>query len=194
MNKWRLKPLESTEANLKFNINHNDERLSTKQFLHYLKSSIEFRTFYNNILINCGFAAFFWENKPLTNEKLNNDYECNLVNSQFLADQSPDSETFRNYFDSDKEVVTFKNLGKDADLIVPVPKNEVGCYTHIGAFVRCKNRNQIDAFWKTVANETLRITGNKPVWLSTSGSGVYWLHARIDTYPKYYQTEEYKLL
>jgi hypothetical protein len=32
-----------------------------------------------------------------------------------------------------------------------------------------------------------------PVWLSTSGLGVYWLHVRLDTHPKYYQYQPYKV-
>lgn len=31
-----------------------------------------------------------------------------------------------------------------------------------------------------------------PIWLSTSGLGVYWLHVRLDTRPKYYNHDEYK--
>ena len=30
------------------------------------------------------------------------------------------------------------------------------------------------------------------VWLSTSGLGVYWLHVRLDSRPKYYTYEPYK--
>lgn len=33
---------------------------------------------------------------------------------------------------------------------------------------------------------------HKKYWISTSGLGVSWLHIRIDTYPKYYNYEEYK--
>lgn len=28
--------------------------------------------------------------------------------------------------------------------------------------------------------------GAKPVWLSTAGAGVPWLHVRLDDHPKYY--------
>jgi hypothetical protein len=31
-----------------------------------------------------------------------------------------------------------------------------------------------------------------PVWLSTSGLGIYWLHFRLDTVPKYYTYAPYK--
>lgn len=31
-----------------------------------------------------------------------------------------------------------------------------------------------------------------PIWLSTSGLGVYWLHMRLDRRPKYYTYEPFK--
>ena len=31
----------------------------------------------------------------------------------------------------------------------------------------------------------------KKVWMSTSGLGVYWLHVRLDSRPKYYQFAEF---
>ena len=32
------------------------------------------------------------------------------------------------------------------------------------------------------------------VWLSTSGLGVYWLHVRLDSRPKYYQFKEFAVM
>jgi hypothetical protein len=37
----------------------------------------------------------------------------------------------------------------------------------------------------------LRRTG-EPVWLSTNGDGVSWLHVRIDERPKYYTHGPYR--
>ena len=34
--------------------------------------------------------------------------------------------------------------------------------------------------------------GGQPTWLSTEGSGVPWLHVRLDSYPKYYHTDAYR--
>ena len=33
--------------------------------------------------------------------------------------------------------------------------------------------------------------GGKPVWLSTAGLGVGWLHVRLDDRPKYYRHAPY---
>ena len=34
---------------------------------------------------------------------------------------------------------------------------------------------------------SLDTRGGTPVWMSTSGAGVSWLHIRLDSRPKYYQ-------
>lgn len=189
---WKPFEIESSDHNLKFGIQQHEVRLSNRDFLKLLRDSKAFRKFYNGHLAASGFDAFFWENKPLTNQTLKNDYECNIINSNFLAAQSPDSKTFQQYFDKLKHVVTFPNLGNDAELIVPCPEDKYSTYTHIGNFVRYANHDQVDEFWRITANETLQSIGSKPKWLSTSGLGIFWLHIRIDTIPKYYQSAEYK--
>lgn len=191
---WKPFEIESTDKSLKFGILQDRSPLSNKDFLELLQDSQPFRKFYNAFLADSGFDAFFWENKPLTNQTLKNDYECNIINSDFLANRSPDPHTFNQYFDESKQVVTFPNLGNDAELIVPCPEVNDETYTHIGSFVRQATSNQIDEFWRITGIETLESIGSKPKWLSTSGLGVFWLHIRIDTIPKYYQTEEYKEL
>ena len=191
---WKPIEIESTDKSLKFGILRDKSPISNMDFLELLQNSRPFRTFYNAFLADCGYKAFFWENKPLTNQTLKNDYECNIINSDFLASRSPDTQTFSQYFDENKHVVTFPNLGNDAELIAPCPEGQDATYTHIGNFVRRANPDQINELWQITGNETLQSIGSKPKWLSTSGLGVFWLHIRIDTIPKYYQTEEYKNL
>ena len=189
---WETFEIESSDQNIKFGIHEEDSPISNQKFLQLLRDSRDFRIFYNEFLAESDFDAFFWENKPITTETLADDYECNIINSDFLAGRSPDSQTFSQYFDESKSVVTFPNLGNDAELIVPCPKKENNCYTHIGSFVRKAAREQIDEFWQITGSETLDSISSKPKWLSTSGLGVFWLHVRIDSIPKYYQTAEYK--
>lgn len=189
---WKAVETDSSDQHLKFRIRENNSPVSSSKFLKLLEGSELFREFYNDFLASSGFKAFFWENKPMSGGLMTEEYECSLINSGFLAGKSPDINTFQDHFDRSKKVVSFSNLGKDAQLIAPVPKGKVDCYTHIGVFVRYADKHQIDGFWKTVAEETVQHINKNPVWLSTSGLGVFWLHARIDSYPKYYQTAEYK--
>lgn len=123
---------------------------------------------------------------------MDDSYECNLVNSKVLANRGPAPHTFKNYFEKDEEVVSFMNLEGDASLIAPSPSDNHPGYAHIGTFVLTADSGQIAAFWQTVASAMIRSIGNNLKWLSTSGLGVSWLHARIDSRPKYYQTQEYK--
>jgi len=37
-----------------------------------------------------------------------------------------------------------------------------------------------------------RQLGAQPVWLNTSGLGIYWLHIRLDSSPKYYTHAPYR--
>jgi len=50
---------------------------------------------------------------------------------------------------------------------------------------------QVEEFWKIVAEQYEVAINEVPIWLSTHGLGVYWLHVRIDTYPKYYHYQPY---
>lgn len=189
---WNIDEIESSKTNLKFGISEERSPVSNRQFLQLLKEESSFRSFYNEFLIGLGFDAFFWENKPMLNSNLDAEYECNVINTDFLAGKSPDVQTFRSYFKEDREVVTFPNLGKDATLIAPCPVDQNRGYAHIGTFIREAPVAQIQAFWKRVGQEMLSEMKDDPRWLSTSGLGVFWLHARIDSVPKYYQTKAYK--
>ncbi|MTI87682.1 MAG: hypothetical protein FH748_06915 [Balneolaceae bacterium] len=193
---WNTKEKESSPSNIKFTIEGESthKKITNRHFLELLEGNKAFRIFYNSVLSNAGFDAFFWENKPMTQQTLNEVYECNLVKSDYLAGVHPDHNTFEQYFEDHKDVVVFPNLGKDAQLIAPCPRQEHNIYTHIGNFVRKADQDQLHAFWKTVGKEAAFHIGDKPRWLSTSGLGVFWLHVRIDSYPKYYQTHIYKHL
>ncbi|MEX0843957.1 MAG: hypothetical protein WD022_01705 [Balneolaceae bacterium] len=191
---WTINEVETSDNNVKFQIQKKGKLISNKQFLDLLKDSKDFQKFYNDYLASSGFEAFFWENKPITKQTLESAYECNLVKSDFLAGVAPDNKSFNQYFRDDKPVVSFPNLGNDAQLVAPCPVKKYSVYTHIGNFVRRADDRQLHEFWKKVGQETLKQIGSKPKWLSTSGLGVFWLHVRIDTYPKYYQTNEYKFL
>jgi hypothetical protein len=46
--------------------------------------------------------------------------------------------------------------------------------------------------WQAVGKAMDARLGPKPIWLSTAGMGVAWLHVRLDSRPKYYGFDEYK--
>jgi|AntRauTorcE11897_2_1112592.scaffolds.fasta_scaffold03376_2 hypothetical protein len=191
---WNAITLESNQDNLTFRLQENGALVSHRKFLTLLSENDTFIDWYNRLLADSPFDAFFWENKPVTDQNLDEPYECTIVKSGQLSRVSPDSTTFDSYFSSDSDTVTFSNLGGDAQLVVPCPVADRSVYTQIGSFIREAPGHQIVDFWKRVGEEMLNHIQSDPRWLSTSGLGVYWLHVRIDSAPKYYQTEEYKTL
>ncbi len=185
--------LEKSDKYIRFRVTENDELLSDEQLLERLSDREDFHTFYNRFLAESPFPAFFWECKPISLNQPDAIHECTLVSSITLDGVAAEQGAFREYFDQNKQVVAFDNLGGDARLVAPCPSGDYGKYAHIGRFVREAEAQQVSEFWKVTAQEMLQQSPNEPRWLSTSGLGVYWLHARIDRYPKYYQTESYKV-
>lgn len=170
-----------------------DETLLTFQdFLDHLSHDKAFRQFYNQLLADCPWEAYFWEHPPVSGTTRSQDYECMLVNSHALARVVVEANAFAEYFEKGEAVVHFPNLGGDAHLIVPTPMSDVGHYVHLARFVRHAPEAQQQAFWQCVGRQmTAAILPQQKRWLSTSGLGVYWLHARIDQRPKYYQYRPY---
>ncbi|MCW9706437.1 DUF6940 family protein [Fodinibius salsisoli] len=189
---WKPIEIASNDHFQSFGIQEDGEKINNRLFLYLLRDSSAFRNFYSQLLVDCDFEAFLWENKPMAEGNMDQPYECTLVHNSYLSRCSPDQHTFRQYFDPDRQAVSFPNLGGDAQLIAPCPHQSPECYTHIGSFVRNAEPEQQDALWCIAAEEMLNAIGKSPRWLSTNGLGVSWLHLRIDRRPKYYQTQEYR--
>ena len=171
----------------------DNKKISFQKFIDLLVNQMEFRTFYNKLLAECEFEAFFWEHPPVTFESLNQEYEFVLVDSKALARIKTNYKAFEEHFSKHTWVVDFDNLGKNARLVVPCP-NQMLAYTHLANFTRIAPKMQIDAFWQRVAEKYQEMIAIKKRWLNTSGLGVHWLHVRIDTNPKYYTHREYSVL
>ena len=95
--------------------------------------------------------------------------------------------------------ISFNNLGGDAKLIIPCPitgKNDN--FGHLLSFLRTASSVTITNILERISIETLSLIENKEeednstVWLSTCGTGVPWLHFRLDSRPKYYSYEPFK--
>jgi hypothetical protein len=154
-----------------------------------------FRWLFNALLADAPFSAFRWETPPVTASTLTRHFEAVLLDSPDLA-RRPDPEAFAEHFDdaADAGVVTFPNLGGDAILIVPCPQTAPSAYGHLAAFVRQAPEPQRHSLWQSAGRAMARRVGPRPVWLSTAGAGVSWLHVRLDDRPKYYGFEPYRQL
>ena len=81
-------------------------------------------------------------------------FEFVLVNNPRLAKVQPSSHSFKQYFQSAKDIVTFaNNLSNDAVLVVPCPITEESAYPHLAAFVRHAPTEQQHLLWQTLGRE-----------------------------------------
>ena len=168
-------------------------RLPSRRLLCAWQGDDGFRSLFNDALADSPFAAFRWETPPVTQATLARPFEFVLLDSPGLA-RRPDSEAFAEYFGGagEAEVVVFPNLGGDAIMVVPCPVAAPSAYGHLGAFVRGVPDRQRHALWQSIGQAMERRIGARPVWLSTAGAGVSWLHVRLDDRPKYYGFGPYK--
>jgi hypothetical protein len=166
--------------------------VSCAEVLRRWRSDAEFRAFFMGLLADAPYAAFRWETPPLTAATADRPFEFVLLDSPGLAEK-PDAAAFAEHFRGPAGgVVEFPNLGGDAILVVPCPGGPLSAYGHLGAFVRQAPEPQRHALWELVGAAMQRRLGARPVWLSTAGAGVSWLHVRLDDRPKYYGYAPYR--
>lgn len=170
-------------------------RLSVQSVLDLCQSDHLFRSQFIDMLAASPFPAYFWEIPAITTSSLTQPFEFVLLEARTLITASPDIQAFQEHFvheDKRDGIVVFDNLGHDATLIVPCPLASAEVYTHLAAFVRNAPASQKHALFKCIADEVLSRLSEQPLWLSTAGMGVYWLHVRLDSRPKYFRHTPYK--
>jgi len=145
-------------------------------------------------LSRCPYEAFFWECAPVSAATLERPFEFVLVDSPALAGARPEPGPFREHLADRAGISTFSNLGGDAILIAPCADASLAHYPHLASFVRGAPPQQVHALWRalgTALGERLE-RSDAPCWVSTSGLGVYWVHLRLDSRPKYYTHAPYR--
>ncbi|MFO0824937.1 MAG: hypothetical protein U0792_17755 [Gemmataceae bacterium] len=175
----------------KFALERNSSPVPYSEVLRLWEHDADFRAFFVAILTQCPFAEFRWETPPIAADTVERPFEFVLLNSPGLA-YEVDREAFAEHFTAPGEVVAFANLRGDATLVVPCPVNSASDYRHIAAFVRHAPEPQQYALWQLVGKTASRRLGKKPLWISTAGAGVSWLHVRLDDTPKYYGYRPYR--
>jgi hypothetical protein len=177
---------------LRFAVDLDSRPASFADVLRGWRGDADFRSLFNALLADAPYSAFRWETPPVSNATLMRPFEFVLLDSPGLASH-PDPDAFAEHFaGAPSGVVAFSNLGGDAILVVPCPRAEPSAYGHLAAFVRLAPEEQRHALWQMVGEAMARRVGVKPVWLSTAGAGVSWLHVRLDDRPKYYGFGPYR--
>lgn len=186
--------LEAGRA-LRFRLSSGDRLLPASEVIDLWQRDAGFRSFFLARLAEAPFDAFLWETPPLTRATRTRDFEFVLVDSPALAAMRPEPEVFREHFervDPDAGIAGFRNLGGDAYLIAPFPRTDPAAYPHLAAFARAAPEPQQHALWRAVGAAVEAQLGDEPLWVSTSGLGVAWLHVRLDSRPKYYSYRPYR--
>ena len=168
--------------------------MSYAQVIECWRRDPGFARFFSGQLASSQFDAFLWETPPLTRESVHRPFECVLVDSPQLAHALPDAITFAAHFaaGSGQAIVSFNSLGGDARLVAPCPIQSVNACTHLAAFLREAPAAVIIQLWQEVSVAVTRMLNEQPLWVSTCGLGVYWLHVRLDSFPKYYRYTPYQ--
>lgn len=183
----------TTQRGLKVTLEHDAKPATLAHVMRGWKSDAGFRAFFNTLLADAPYTALRWELPAATAATIDRRFECVLIDSPGLVTR-PNPRPFSDHFDAapDSEVIEFTNLGNDATLIVPTPRAASSAYGHVAAFAREAPVFQRDQLWARVGDALQRRLNSRPVWLSTAGGGVAWLHVRLDDRPKYYSYEPYR--
>lgn len=177
-------------------LRRGDAPASWRQVLNGWYKDEPFRTYFLGLLADTPFAAFRWETPAITNATVDQAFEFVMLDAPGL-DRPPDPAAFAGQFRTkagEASVVSFANLGGDAVLVVPRPEGPEAAYAHLAAFVRQAPERQRHELWRAVAVAMKGRLGGDPVWLSTAGAGVPWLHVRLDDRPKYYAHRPYAMV
>lgn len=188
---WAFQSEELPDCNGRRFFVHGSDAPTFSDVVRAWQTDTLFRASFNAILADVPFSAFRWETPGVTVTTASRPFEFVLLDAPGLA-RRPDSEAFAEHFSPSKDAIDFANLNGDAILVVPCPIAGPTAYGHLAAFVRTAPESQRDALWRLVGEVMARRIDRRPVWLSTAGAGVSWLHVRFDDRPKYYGHEPYR--
>jgi hypothetical protein len=183
---------DKIDGGLRFAVERDSQPATFKDVVDAWQIDASFREWFNSLLADVPFTAFRWETPAVTISTVTRPFEFVILDAPGLA-RRLEPDAFEQHFAGAKAgVVVFPNLGGDALLVVPCPIAEPSAYGHLAAFVRLAPNEQRHSLWQLVGETMARRIAAEPVWLSTAGAGVSWLHVRLDNRPKYYGHGPYR--
>ena len=169
-----------------------------REFIEELHAK-EFLDFWIEVLQNQPYEAYRLEFKPFSKSQQGDSVRFAVIDaSRSFEGMTANPAAFQKKFqENDGQVAAFSNLGGDATLIAPraMPDVRSQVYVSLASFVRKAPLDQVEVLFQEVgAQLDLHISkSSAPVFLSTAGLGVPWLHVRLDSVPKYYNYQPYKI-
>lgn len=190
---FKMENLISVEVQDERVLKFKSETKTFQDFVNAIsgKECEEFFQEFVAILKNANFESFYFECPPINRKNVDKKFEFVIVKSESLHRRKPDPEAFSEHFRQNCLSAVFQNLGADATLIAPCPSTSKN-YGHISNYMKNASQEEIKDLWKNVGDSISENLSSKPLWISTAGDGVSWLHIRLDSYPKYYNYGEYK--
>ena len=190
---WTIQSEKLADAcGLRFAVDLDSRPATVADVLRAWQGDAGFRSQFNSLLADAPYTAYRWETPAVTATTVSQPFQFVLLDSPDLV-RRPDPMAFAEHFaGAEAGVVIFPNLGGDAIMVVPCPVADPSAYGHLAAFVRHAPEFQRHALWQSVGKAMTRRIGAEPVWLSTAGAGVSWLHVRLDNRPKYYGFGPYR--
>ena len=182
-------------------------RLTWLQVLSLWQTTQAFATIFSQALSTLRFPDFFWEAVPVAWEEVRETvFECVIIDADGeLLSRQADSALFDQHLKRGRgsssptrsAIATFPNRRRDAMLVAPrrIGSAERTAYSNLASFVRAAPPGQQAALWAAVAEEfrrALMVQPARPLWLSTDGRAVPWLHVRIDTASRHIKYEPYR--
>ena len=184
--RWNSRVESPDSRTRRYLVLHEGRAASFGDVLRGWEEDEGFRSYFISLLREAPFGAFRWETQSATWSNVERDFEFVLIDSPGL-DRRPEAHVFDEQIGKSKdEAVAFANLGGDATLVVPREMTDPSAYVHLASCVRRAPREQVDFLFRLVGRTVLSLLGESPLWVSTAGMGVAWLHVRIDSRPKYY--------
>lgn len=182
------------DGTLRFQVASGTRILSSAEIFSMWIDEPSFSDAFGTLLADLPWRAFRWETPALVEDDFGEAFEFVVVDAPDLIGP-PDPTAFSEHFRraGHRAAIEFDNLGGDARLVAPCPRADDKAYTHLARFVRHASKAQQRALWRAVGLAVLRRAGDIPVWLSTAGAGVSWLHVRLDDKPKYYAHAPYRV-
>eukprot|EP00955_Chlamydomonas_euryale_P106509 365707-Chlamydomonas_euryale.AAC.41 len=182
----------------------NNKRVVTcEEVLKLWQENDAFRTQFTAALTNVGYDAFYWETPAVSKGTLCQPFSMVVLDASGAFNDKGDPQAFAAYIlgsHDEDEVAAFPNLGKDGTMLAPCPPTDqsgkpvTDGYGHLASFLRNGRKRQHHNLWRLLGKEMeMRLRADpSPVWMSTAGNAVPWLHVRIDSRPKYIKYEKYR--
>jgi hypothetical protein len=159
--------------------------------LYLLQTSNDFIEQVISSIKSCKFKAVFWECKPFTYDSKDN-FEFVVINAPELEKIQANFGYFSEHFKDRQSIKAFPSLNKDSILISMYPIADLEYYSHLSNVLNNAPIEQVYQLFRTIGKIGTTLSSDGPVWLSTSGLGVSYIHVRFDTRPKYYRFGPYK--